>query len=78
MADIGSVQLVFPHFIHTTSERPDVVLYSVQTKTVILIENTSGCEENQPDNHIPKLSKYSDLVEAIEANSGLVTYLLSK
>ena len=68
LADVGSVQLIFPPFIFPTSERPDIVLFSVKTKNVILIENTSGCEENQPDNHVFKIDKYSDLVDSIRGN----------
>ena len=38
--------LVFPSFIAITASRPDIVIYSVLKKTVILIELTSPCEEN--------------------------------
>ena len=68
LADIGSTQLIFPPFIFPTSERPDIVLYSMKTRTVILIENTSGCEEKQSDNHVFKLGKYGDLVDCIRGN----------
>ena len=68
LADIGSCKLVFPTEIFSTSERPDIVIYSIRSKTVILIENTSGCEENQSENHDLKTKKYSDLVDAIRAN----------
>ena len=46
LADIGACKLIFPPEIFSTSERPDIVLYSCKTKTVKPIENTSGCEEN--------------------------------
>ena len=68
LADIGPTMLIFPAEIFPTSERPDIVLYSIKTKTVILIENTSGCEENHSDNHSWKNTKYSDLVDAIRTN----------
>ena len=68
LADIGACKLMFPTVIFSTSERPDIVVYSITTKIVILIENTSGCEENQSDNHCHKTDKYSDLVDAIKAN----------
>ena len=69
MADIGASKLIFPTEIFSTSERPDIVLYSMKTKTVILIENTSGCEENHAKNHAWKTDKYQDLVEAIKGNN---------
>ena len=65
LADIGLSQLVFPVEIFATSIRPDVVLYSISKKIVILVENTCGCEEKHSDNHLRKVDKYSDLVEAI-------------
>ena len=68
LADIGDCKLIFPSEIFCTSERPDIVLYSSNKKTVILIENTSGCEENQSENHGLKTDKYRDLVEAIRGN----------
>ena len=41
----------------------------MKTRTVILIENTSGCEENNPENHQRKMDKYVDLVDSI-VNAG--------
>ena len=68
LADIGSTQLVFPPEIFPTSERPDIVLYSIKTKTVILIELTAGCEERHNENHASKTEKYNNLVEEIRSN----------
>ena len=68
LADIGACKLLFPSEIFSTSERPDIVLYSKSTTTVILIENTSGCEENMSERHTYKVNHYNDLVNAIEAN----------
>ena len=36
---------VFPSFIAITGSRPDIVIYLVLKKTVILIELTSPCED---------------------------------
>ena len=69
MVDIGACKLIFPTEIFSTAERPDIVLYSVKIKTVILIENTSGCDENHAKNHAWKTDKYHDLVEAIKGNN---------
>ena len=53
--------------IFATSDRPDVVIYSRSKKIVILIENTSGCEENHSERHAWKIEKYKDLVGAIQS-----------
>ena len=50
--------LVFPSFIAITSSRPDIVIYSVLKKIVILIELTSPCEENFEDRHFDKIARY--------------------
>ena len=60
--------LVFPSFIAITSSRPDVVIYSVLKKTVILIELTSPCEENFEDRHFEKVSRYDALCVNIREN----------
>ena len=65
LADLGPGQLIFPVEIFATSERPDIVLYSVSKKIIILIENTSGCEERHTDNHSKKVGSYDNLVDAI-------------
>ena len=69
LSDIGQSKLFFPPMIFVTSERPDILLFSIKMRTVVLIENTSGCEENQSENHHLKTEKYSDLVEGIRANN---------
>ena len=60
--------LVFPPFIAITSSRPDMVLYSVLIKTVILIELTSPCEENFEDRHFDKNFRYDALCVSIREN----------
>ena len=57
--------LVFPSFIATTGSRPDIVIYSVLKKTVILIELTSPCEENFEDRHFDKIARYEALCVSI-------------
>ena len=65
LADICSSKLIFPPSIMSTAERPDIVIYSSQIHSVILIENTSGCEENHDENHTLKTEKYNSLVDHI-------------
>ena len=66
--------LVFPAFIAITSSRPDIVMYSVLSKTVILIELTSPCEENFEDRHFDKNSRYEALCIAIRQNGWRVYF----
>ena len=63
--DLG---LVFPSFIAITSSRPDIVIYSVLKKTVILIDLTSPCEENFEDCHFDKIARYEALCVSIREN----------
>ena len=76
LADMHSAQLIFPVEIFPTSERPDIIIYSRSKKIVILIENTSGCEENQPERHRWKVDRYTDLVDAIQ-NTGWNCHLFA-
>ena len=50
--------LVFPSFIAITGSGPLIVIYSVQIKTVILIELISPCEENFEDRNFDKIARY--------------------
>ena len=62
ICDLGSEKMVFPMYITTTSQRPDVVIVSKDTKTVIMVELTSPMEENVEKRNSDKKKKYDDLV----------------
>ena len=66
--------LVFPAFIAITTSRPDIVIYSKSTKTVILLELTCPCEENFQERHSDKVIKYSALCNQIRSNGWQVHY----
>ena len=66
-ADFDS-SLVFPSSIAITSSRPDIVIYSLLLKIVILIELTSPCEENFEDRHFDKNCRYEPLCISIREN----------
>ena len=51
----------FPVHICVTDKRPDIVLYSISSKTVILIELTCPAEENNRDAQLRKEVKYTPL-----------------
>ena len=66
-ADIGQV-LHFPPEVTQTSLRPDVVLWSRATKSVVVIELTVPWEERIEDAHERKLAMYQGLLEECQQN----------
>ena len=68
-------QLKFPPEITTTSLRPDIVLWSIPAKTVIMAELTVPWEENMEAAFERKKDKYSELAAACrEAGWKAFTY----
>ena len=61
-------KLVIPSFIAVSQLRPDIVLYSISTKTFILLELTCLCEENMEVRHSKKFEKYHPLSLAMILN----------
>ena len=52
---------MFPPEIAASTDRPDGVIWSRKTKTVVWIELTSPWEENMTIRHFEKLSRYNQL-----------------
>ena len=67
-------QLQFPIEAAVTSLRPDVVLFSRSSKTIVLLELTVPLEDNVHLAHDRKTTKYSALVTACEEN-GFKTHM---
>ena len=67
LSDLNS-NLVVPPFLAMTRLRPDILLYSIQSKICIIIELTCCCEENIEDWHKKKYSKYESLSSSIALN----------
>ena len=65
--DIGT-RLKVPEQIATTTLRPDLILWSTETKQVLLIELTVPWEENIEVACERKLEKYQELVEQCKVN----------
>ena len=61
-------KLVIPSFITVSQLRPDIVIYSISTKTVILLKLTCHCEENIWGWHNKKFVKYHSLSLAMVSN----------
>ena len=59
--DLGR-QLQFPEIVARTTLRPDIVLTSLTTKQVVLLELTVPWEDRIEEAHERKRAKYSDLV----------------
>ena len=69
-------QLRFPIEAAVTSLRPDVVLFSRSSKTIVLLELTVPLEDNAHPAHDRKTTKYSALVTACEEN-GFKTHMFA-
>ena len=61
-------KLVIPSFITVSQLRPDIAIYSISTKTVILLKLTCHCEENIWGWHNKKFVKYHSLSLAMVSN----------
>ena len=61
-------KLVVPPFLAVTRLRPDLLLYSVTSKTCIILELTCCCEENIEEWHKKKFFKYDSLRQSIITN----------
>ena len=66
-ADIHG-RLKFPEDVAVTNSRPDLVLWSVGTKQVVMLELTVPWEERMEEAHQRKLCKYQELVDDCKSN----------
>ena len=60
------IPIVFPPQIAETAKRPDITIYSVITKNVIIIELTVPTEENLANAYTGKKCKYQELIAECE------------
>ena len=68
MHDSTSSPLIFPRHIAQTSLRPDIIMYSNETRQIVLLELTIPAEDNIVQRHSDKEFKYAKLVDDIELN----------
>lgn len=70
-------KLVFPPEIFSTNQRPDIVIWSIKTKKVLLVELTVPCDENIETAQIRKTGRYtqlsSDINSTTDWNSTIIT-----
>ena len=71
--DLGD-KLVIPAFLTISTLRPDILLFSILTKKVVIIELTSPCEENMAEWHKVKTEKYHTLCSSIRSNGWSVFF----
>ena len=71
-------KLVIPSFIAVSQLRPDIVIYSISTKTFILLELTCPCEKNMEVRHSKKFEKYHHLSLAMISNGWSVHLFLTE
>jgi hypothetical protein len=65
--DYDATPVIFPPSIYATDQRPDIVIWSAASKTLILIELTVPDEDNIADAAFRKKNKYIELVDACRA-----------
>jgi len=64
--DFADKETPFPVEIFPTNLRPDVVIWSIMSRVVIILELTCGAEENFRDAQLRKETKYAELVSEIQ------------
>ena len=67
--DFDAKQVEFPPTILATSLRPDIVLWSEMSRVVVLIELTCPAEEGMGAAQLRKETKYSELLDSINATN---------
>ena len=68
--------LVVPVFLAVSTLRSDILLFSMSTKKVIIIELTCPCEENMRQWHEEKSQKYIHYVVQLDLMPGLFISIL--
>lgn len=56
-------RLIFPEEVAVTSLRPDIILTSKSTKTILIAELTVPWEDRLATSHRLKKAKYQDLID---------------
>ena len=75
LVDFDQDQITFPPEILSTNERPDIILWSVRTRKVILIELTCPAEEGISAAQDRKQTRYLSLVSQIQERKWTVKFL---
>lgn len=76
LVDYKDCKITFPPSIYSTPERPDIIIWSVLTKRVLLIELTCPAEEGISGAASRKIERYENLVDAINSKASKYTCTL--
>mmetsp|Transcript_23314 Transcript_23314/g.29266 ORF Transcript_23314/g.29266 Transcript_23314/m.29266 type:complete len:251 (+) Transcript_23314:390-1142(+) len=68
LVDFHCEPILFPPFICATDQRPDINIFSVEAKHIIMIELTCPAEENMDQAKSRKIARYAELQELISQN----------
>ena len=69
LVDFGIEQIVFQPELLSTSERPDIIIWSYASRKVLLIELTCPAEEGIDAAKVRKGKKYMDLINQISEHT---------
>ena len=72
--DEENIPIVYPRQIANTAKRPDITIYSVITKNVIITKLTVPTEENLTNAYARKKCKYQELIAECENREWSVYY----
>ena len=75
LVDLHHLPIVFPPEICVTNQRPDIIIWSPLSKSILLIELTSPCEESLIAANIRKKARYDVLAERLRAKDWNCTVL---
>ena len=77
LVDFKHDPIVFPPMICSPSERPDIIIWSPLSRTVILLELTCPAEEGIAAAQIRKEARYQELLEQINGTKTWKARLLT-
>ena len=72
--DVDGGYNVFPIEIAASAQRPDIVIFSLSLRKVLLIELTVPLEDRVATAHSIKISRYQNLISACESNGFRTVY----
>jgi hypothetical protein len=70
LVDLHTLPITFPPEICVSIQRPDIIIWSSDTKSVLLIELTSPSEEGLVAANIRKSARYLSLSDRVESKQG--------
>lgn len=74
LIDFDHCHITFPVNIYLTAERPDIIIFSLSTRSVVLIELTCPAEENIGNANSRKTLKYKELCASVESEGWAVHF----